>query len=114
MKKLNFRNLISIKEYKTVLDDDGFVETKLVEITKAWADIRTMQGREFYAAATVARIGMSRFIIRYIPGITQDMKIEFKGKLYNLESIENDDEQNKTITMIGTTKDLEGNGNESY
>lgn len=106
MNKLNFKHLISIVEGEGGTDAGGFPTPGGGEFTKAWADIKTMKGNEFYSAKAIARVGISRFIIRYIPDIKQDMKVEFNGKTYNLESIENDDEQNRTITMIGTTQEL--------
>ena len=68
--------------------------------SKAWADIKTMKGYEYDSASLAGNIGKSRFIIRYMKGIKASMKIRFKGHLYEIESITNDDEQNYTITII--------------
>ncbi|KMJ56449.1 hypothetical protein AB685_21845 [Bacillus sp. LL01] len=75
--------------------------TTLVPITEAWADIRTMQGREFNSATIAGNVGVSRFIIRYMPGLSARMRVQYKGVTYSIKSLTNDDEQNRTITIIG-------------
>ena len=71
--------------------------------TKAWADIKTMKGSEYDSATIAGNVGKSRFIIRYMKGIKPTMKIKYKGLTYGIESITNDDENNRTITIIANT-----------
>src|SRR5699024_2306203 len=95
---MNFKHRISIVELKpNDGPDPGEQETLF---TKAWADIKTMKGYEYNNAKIAENVGVSRFIIRYIKGIKPTMKIKYKGLTYEIESIENDDENNRTITMI--------------
>lgn len=96
----HFKNRIEIIEEKpggSPLPDDK----EEVLFSKAWADIRTMKGREFNIAKLAGNEGKSRFIIRYMKGIKAHMKIKYKGLIYEIESITNDDENNHTITIIG-------------
>lgn len=72
-----------------------------VLFSKVWADIKTMKGSEVQTLGLSGHELSSRFIIRYMEGITPDMQIRYKGNLYDIHSIVNDDEQNRTITMIG-------------
>ena len=46
----------------------------------------------------------SRFIIRYMKGITPTMLIKYKGIYYDIKSMTNDNEENRTITMIASVK----------
>ncbi|PTL37649.1 phage head closure protein [Alkalicoccus saliphilus] len=95
----NFKHRISfMEEIPNPGPDPG---TSLQEVKKAWADIKTMKGSEFNTATMAGNLGVSRFIIKYTPGITSRMHIRFKGKDYSIRSIMNDDEQNRTITIIG-------------
>lgn len=100
MKNLNFRNRISIVELKPSPGPEPGGEEEVI-FTKAWADIKTMKGSEYNIASLSGNVGKSRFIIRYMEGIKPYMKINFKGKQYNIISITNDDELNQTITIIG-------------
>lgn len=76
-----------------------------VEVSKgkAWAAVKTLKGSEFHAAALAGNIGKVRFIIRYNKNVQQTYKIKYKGKSYDIESIENDDGQNRTITLFAKT-----------
>lgn len=95
---LNFRHRIKFITYERVggLPGDG------VEVLKAeaWADIRTLKGHEFNSAALAGNVGKSRFIIRYQPDIKPHYIIKYKNMEYDIESIENDDEQNRTMTIF--------------
>lgn len=96
----HFKNRIEIIEMKpNPAPMPGETE---VLFSKAWADIRTMKGREYHMAKVAGNEGKSRFIIRYMKGIKAHMKIKHKGLLYKIESITNDDENNHTITIIGS------------
>jgi SPP1 family predicted phage head-tail adaptor len=95
----HFKNRIEIIELK---DNPGPMPGKgEVLFSKAWADIRTMKGKEFNISKIAGNEGQSRFIIRYMKGIKASMKIKHKGLTYDIVSITNDDENNRTITIIG-------------
>lgn len=97
----HFKNRIEIIEERPVKDSPYPDETEEVLFSKAWADIRTMKGREYNVAKIAGNEGKSRFIIRYMKGIKAHMRIKYNGLIYKIESITNDDEQNHTITIIG-------------
>lgn len=75
-------------------------DTEEVTIARPWAAIKTLDGKEIQLSNVTANIFSSRFIIRYREGITPDMKVKYKGKTYDILSITNDDEQNRTLTLI--------------
>lgn len=70
--------------------------------SKAWADIKTIKAGEFAEFATVNYEHTIRFIIRYKKGVKSHMKIRYKDQVYNIESVVNDDEQNRTLTIIAS------------
>lgn len=105
MSKLNMKHLISIGKDEEGKDDDGYPIIGWQEHTKAWASIKTMKGYEYFAAAQSNVVGVKRFVIRYTPGIRSDHEIKYNGNRYKIESIVNDDEENKTITIITKTTD---------
>lgn len=67
---------------------------------KAWADIKTLQGREIQNLNLTGNKLSSRFIIRHRTDISIDMQIKFKGNYYDITSMTNDNEENRTITII--------------
>lgn len=69
-------------------------------ITKAWAAIRTFQGNEIQAGGTTLPVENIRYIIRYQPGIEPNMTIEYEGDDYEIINVMNDNEDDKTITIV--------------
>src|SRR5699024_5499532 len=74
----HFKNRIEIVEIKKDLNSPYPEDTIEVLFSKAWADIRTMKGREYNIAKLAGNEGKSRFIIRYMKGIKAHMKIKYK------------------------------------
>src|SRR5699024_6884134 len=99
--KLNFNNLITFVKDMPDPNSPYPGDRIEVEITKAWADIRTMQGREYTQSVLANTVETSRFIIRYIPDIDTSMQVKFKGQKYKIVSLVNDNEQNRTLTIHG-------------
>ncbi|WP_449354397.1 phage head closure protein [Virgibacillus natechei] len=95
---LHFKHRIEIVEMRE--NPGPYPGEQEVLFSKAWADIKTMKGSEYDTAVIAGNVGKSRFIIRYMKGIKASMKIKYNGFTYDIESITNDDENNRTITMI--------------
>lgn len=100
---LSFNKRIELVTLKTASGPEvgGPVE---VLFSKAWADIKTMQGSEVQSLGISGHELTSRFIIRYMKGITPTMLIKYKGIYYDIKSMTNDNEENRTITMIASVK----------
>lgn len=64
-----------------------------------WAAITNLHGREYFAAAAVQAENTVKFTIRYTDEIDTLMKILFKGKQYNIISIDNIKYDNKFIEI---------------
>lgn len=77
------------------------------EICKAWSMIKTTKGSEYHAAAQTNSVNVTRFVVRFSDSLcdlfaTEKTKVEirYKGVSYNIKSVINDDEMNKTFTII--------------
>lgn len=84
-------------------DSDGFPlpdDQKWTDFKTVWAMVKTLQGREYFAAAAVQAENTVRFIVRYIKGLDTSMRISYNSRTFSIESIINDDEANKTLTII--------------
>jgi len=62
-----------------------------------------MRGKEYPEHIIAETVETSRFIVRYNPDIDTSLKIKFKGEKYKILSLVNDDEQNRTMTIIAET-----------
>jgi len=98
----DLRHRITIQEEEVVgTDDDGFDITGLVDVCKVWTAIKTIKGYEYVSAAATQHENTYRFIIRYRKGIDPRMIVNYQGRIFEIESILNDDELKKYITIIG-------------
>jgi len=97
--KLNRR--ITFQKQVEEQDENGFpIQNGWTNVKTVWAMVKTLQGRDFYQAATTNHENTSRFVIRYTKGISPDMRIKFKSRLFTIVSIINDDELNRTLTIV--------------
>ncbi|CAM5194099.1 head-tail adaptor protein [Lysinibacillus sphaericus] len=101
--KLNFKNRIEILGRVPYENSLGETSYKFATIAKAWADIKTLKGEDHAVAISQEHKITYRFIIRYMANVDAFQKLRFKGKEYEIKSVLNDDERNKTLTIVATT-----------
>jgi SPP1 family predicted phage head-tail adaptor len=102
MTKGLFKHRILFQEAVESDNEIGDVVKTWQDVKSAWAMIKTVQGREFIQAASVQGERTVRFVIRYTKGITNDMRIIHNGRVFEITAPPiNDDELNKTLTIIG-------------
>lgn len=94
-----------ISFYKDILLEDDIAQEIVYEekelVKTVWADVKTMKGSEYFAAASTKSELTYRFITRYTTDISNDMEIRFKGRIFEIiEPPINDDELNITLTII--------------
>ena len=96
-----FRHRIQIVEMVDTEDELGNQIEEEKEVTKAWAMIKTLKGSEYLKASAVRAEKIYRFITHYTPGITNKMIVKYKGREFEIiEPPTNDDEMDKTLTII--------------
>ena len=102
------RHRISIMHKTRVQDPVTLQITESwAEFTKAWADIAPSSGREFVAAQAVSSKVSGRMTIRYRSDITHDMRIEYRGKTYNIEAALPDNESGLEWLTLLTSEGVE-------
>lgn len=106
--KLNKR--ISIGHIGSVVNPNGFPETKFLEDYKAWASISNLYGKEFYEAAAVQHEDDVKFIIRYNPNITYKNVIKYKEDIYNIVHIDNVEFSNRWLVIKAKILDKDRGG----
>lgn len=100
-----YRQRLIFKNPDEGTDEDGFPVSESRLYTKAWAKLKTLRGKAFYAAAQPQKENTREFTIRYQSKLldTQRPKgllVFWRGKEHTIESIEDDDGLRKTMTVI--------------
>ncbi|MGG0261496.1 phage head closure protein [Bacillus mycoides] len=99
----DFRNRISIEQPVVIKDElNQIIESDdWQEVKKAWSMIKTVKGSEYIEASASQATRIYRFVIPYTSGITEEMRINMKGRIFDIiEPPMNDDEMYQTLTII--------------
>ena len=103
MKTVNagkYNHRISIFETKVVKDSAGFQSKERVLALKTYASIKTTKGMTLIANGSDFEKAYTNFTIRYpVTKINRDMEVEFGGKIYTIEYINNVDERNVELEL---------------
>ena len=102
------RHRITFQSLETIVNENGFEKEEWIDHKRVWATIKNLHGREYFQAAAVQKENTVKFVIRYIPGLDTSMKILFKGKHYDITSIDNIRYENKFIEIKGVEVDSLG------
>lgn len=101
----SFNKWIIFQLNQEMENEMGDIVTGWVSIKGMWAMMKTVKGREYTQAAAVQGENTVRFVTRYAPGLTNDMRILHDDRVFEIIAPPiNDDELNKTLTIM--TKEL--------
>lgn len=91
----NYNKKISIYQIVISEDDAGFKNKTKSIILNTYAKVKTTKGFTLIANNTDFEKAFTNFTIRYPKvEITRDMNIEYNGKTYSIEYLNNIDEKN--------------------
>lgn len=93
------RHRITFQKLTATTNENGFEIEDWQDYKTVWAAITNLHGREYFEAAAVKAENTVKFTIRYVPNIEPTMRIIFKGKQYNITSIDNIKYANKFIEI---------------
>ena len=107
MNPTRFKHRIELFQRTTIIDE-LLQETETYESWgKLWADIKTIKGTEYIAAAQEKQNKTVRFVVRYSKPLERllqadktSFEIVYKSVTYDVKDAMNDDEMNKTVTII--------------
>ncbi|MSS63177.1 phage head closure protein [Velocimicrobium porci] len=100
--KLNKR--ITILSYQESEDEMGQSTQELKPYKRVWATIKPLRGREYWEAKKVQEEVVYKITTRYIKGITSDMLIQYKEKIFEINSVINVEESDLILEMQCTEK----------
>lgn len=93
------KHRITFQKLTATTNENGFEIEDWKDYKTVWAAITNLHGREYFEAAAVKAENTVKFTIRYVPNIEPTMRIIFKGKQYNISSIDNIKYANKFIEI---------------
>jgi SPP1 family predicted phage head-tail adaptor len=94
------RHRIKIQEATETYNGVGEPVTTWTDYKIVWAEIRPMQGREYWASQQVNPEVTHRVTIRYLDGVTTEMRINFSDRIFAIDSILNTDEKNVELVVL--------------
>lgn len=97
--KLNKR--ITIQVFSKTTDDEGYIKEEWADYKTVWAHCKPHSANEYYKANAINSKASIKFNIRYCKGLDTSMRIKYKDKFYNILSIENVDESNIEMWILG-------------
>ena len=96
----NFNKRISIYAITVVKDEAGFQSKNRTPLLQPYAMVKTTRGMTLIKNGTDFEKAYTNFTIRYPhTPITRDMEIDFRGKTYTIEYLNNIDEANELLEM---------------
>ncbi|MBV4421032.1 phage head closure protein [Clostridium tyrobutyricum] len=99
MRTEELKHKIIFQKLTATTNENGFEVEIWEDYSTVWASISNLMGREYFAAAAVQAEKTVKFTIRYLHGITDDMRILFEDKQYNITFIDNIKYRNKYIEI---------------
>lgn len=91
---------VVIKKNNKIRNNFGEVTENWEVVAIVWANINPIAGKEFFAADTVNLNISHRIKMRYREDITPDMRIEYKGRVFTINSIINEYELNTVLQLM--------------
>jgi phage head-tail adaptor, putative, SPP1 family len=108
MKSEELKNRITLQILETITNENGFEVEAWTDFKDLWASVTNLHGREYFEASAVHTENTVKFNIRYTDEIDTTMRILFKGKQYNINSIDNIKYKNKYIEIKALEVDSSG------
>ncbi len=90
-----FNRKIKIYKEEQIKDNQGFIKTTEIIVLEPYANVKTTKGFTLIANNSDFEEAYTNFTIRYPKTkIDRKMKIKFNNKIYSIEYLNNNNEQN--------------------
>jgi SPP1 family predicted phage head-tail adaptor len=94
-------NPIAVEKTQKISDGmGGASELEWVVFKKVWASIAPVSASQSFFAQHLEHRITHKVTIRYLPGVSSDMRINFKGRFLQIRSIKNLKEENKFMELM--------------
>jgi len=107
MNPSNFNTKISLQQRDITVDEIGQEIIEYIEFGTFWASAKTTRSSEAINSGNLESLKQIRFILRYSKKLNELITLDkthfsliHKGIQYDVLSVINDDEKNKTVTIV--------------
>jgi SPP1 family predicted phage head-tail adaptor len=87
MKIASMRSRVTLQRKAVTTDEVGNQIETWIDYQTVWAAMAPISGREYYAASQINAEVSSKFLFRYLPEITPDMRILFGSRVFEVVSV---------------------------
>lgn len=99
MRAGKLRHRIRIEAPGTVQDKYGEPVEGWTTFAEVWASREDLTGREAFAAQQVNAEVTTRFGLRFLPGMTANMRVQCEGIGYDLQSVADPDGRGRELVL---------------
>lgn len=100
MKIGNLRHRVSLQQ-KTITEDALKQQSETwMNIATVWAVIEPLSGREYFAAKQINAEISVRITLRYLPGVTTEVRAVFGGRIFEVLSVVNPEERCESLILM--------------
>lgn len=94
-----YRNIITIQQQATTKDSYGAETQEWTDFLKCRALITPISGKDYFAADVIQSETSHRLSMRYYPGITADMRVNYNDRIFIIQAVINFQEFNKELQL---------------
>lgn len=102
MRSGNLKQKVTIKTFSETQNDFGEVIQGESDFAIVYASIIPISGKEYFASKSVNAEVTHKIEMRFLSGVTPSMKIVYNNRTFNIESVINIREANKTLQLMAT------------
>lgn len=101
------RKRITLQQQSTSVDTYGQQIATWTDVATVWASVEPSVGRELMAAQAVSLDQPTTITIRWQPAFASPkavaaMRVVYNGRIFNIHSVENEDERNRMLTLLAS------------
>lgn len=93
------RHRIKFQSLSRTPDGQGGFTESWTDFTEVWAKIIPKNGKERYFSQQIQPVISHEITVRWLEGITTEMRILFEGRIFQIHSIRRDIEERWFITI---------------
>jgi len=100
MKSGELRHYVTLERQTTTQNNIGEPIVTWIEFAPTYAKIEPLTGREYFSAKEKQNEVTTRITIRFVDGVTEDMRVNHNGRIYEIDAVLNVDERNERIQIM--------------
>lgn len=80
------------------------------DVATVWAAVEPLRGREYFQAMETESEAVTRVRIRYRPGVTNEMRVQYGDRILYIQGVIDVDERHRELQLMCVENDPAGPG----